>query len=81
MRKPGPMSEKTLEEKLADIGGCHDRFCLITGRRSGQVTNGGCNCVRVSDKAYRALHYHWDEREKNTARISELEAELAERMG
>ena len=26
------------------IGGCADRFCVITGRRTGMVTNGGCRC-------------------------------------
>lgn len=75
------MTDKTLHEKLADIGGCHDRFCLITGPRSGQVTNGGCNCVRASDKAFRALHYHWAEHKKDTARIAELEAQLAKARG
>jgi len=28
------------------IGGCGDRFCFITGKRTGMVTNAGCSCSR-----------------------------------
>jgi hypothetical protein len=34
----------TYDAQRHQIGGCHDRFCVITGRRTGVVTNGGCNC-------------------------------------
>lgn len=35
-----------LRGKPADgVTGCMDRFCYLTGPRTGQVTNGGCRCV------------------------------------
>jgi hypothetical protein len=35
---------REFDAKREAIGGCYDRFCYITGKRTGQVTNGGCRC-------------------------------------
>lgn len=39
-----------LDEKTATLTGCTDRFCYITGRRTGMVTNGGCRCLNHPSK-------------------------------
>jgi hypothetical protein len=39
---------------LRHIGGCSDGYCNITGKTSGQHTNGGCRCV-ADMNARRAL--------------------------
>lgn len=31
------------------VGGCSDRYCYVTGKRTGQVTNGGCRCLSRKD--------------------------------
>lgn len=51
--------------------GCQDRFCYLTGPRTGQVTNGGCRCVR-EQPARAALMRLWRENEKLRAALVKL---------
>lgn len=37
---------KAYDAVVERIGGCGDGYCIITGRRRGQHTNGGCHCFR-----------------------------------
>lgn len=51
-----------LDEKTEALTGCTDRFCYITGRRTGMVTNGGCRCLHnPSQQQLHALmkRAHW----------------------
>jgi histidinol phosphatase-like enzyme len=43
-----------LETRLKEIGGCMDRFCYLPG----QVTNGGCSCLKSTVKMQQALSAH-----------------------
>ena len=46
-------ADARLSETMSQLEGCTDRFCYITGPRTGQVTNGGCRCV--CDQPVRSL--------------------------
>ena len=46
-------ADARLTETMSQLEGCTDRFCYITGPRTGQVTNGGCRCV--CDQPVRSL--------------------------
>lgn len=51
-----------LDNKTSTLTGCADRFCYITGRRTGMVTNGGCRCLNhPSNETLRKLmkRAHW----------------------
>lgn len=51
-------ADRSLSETLASVGGCMDRFCYLTGPRSGQVTNGGCRCVTDQRARQVLLAFH-----------------------
>lgn len=39
------------DERMAEIGGCGDGYCLVTGHAKGIHTNGGCRCFMNQMKA------------------------------
>lgn len=43
------------DEELKQIGGCGDGYCLVTGKRRGQHTNGGCHCWNEKYRAQLAM--------------------------
>lgn len=51
-------ADSDLGKTLATVGGCMDRFCYLTGPRSGQVTNGGCRCVTDQRARQVLLAFH-----------------------
>lgn len=51
-------ADAQLSETISRLEGCADRFCYITGYRSGQVTNGGCQCVRDQNIRRLLMRFH-----------------------
>ena len=58
----------TYERVRQEIGGCHDRFCIITGKRTGMVTNGGCGCSKRA-AAIQKLAFYTENFRENMANI------------
>ena len=45
--------EKTVREFLfRNMNGCTDGNCVISGKRSGMHTNGGCHCIQNLGRAH-----------------------------
>jgi hypothetical protein len=40
---------------MRDIGACGDGYCLVTGKATGQHTNGGCRCWMNKMTAQRVM--------------------------
>lgn len=38
------------DKTMQSIGGCSDGYCVITGKATGQHTNGGCRCSNGLNK-------------------------------
>lgn len=56
------------------VTGCLDGYCHITGERTGQHTNGGCNCLRGLEPRIRRNVEKSFYRLRN--KIDELESKL-----
>ncbi len=46
---------REFDRAMADIGGCGDGYCSVTGKAKGQHTNGGCRCSGNKMTAQRAM--------------------------
>lgn len=65
---------KEFDRKRHEIGGCYDRFCYITGKRTGQVTNGGCRCATDRLRVQRVAFVVQEFRDKVAALLSPSDA-------
>lgn len=68
----------THKARLAEIGGCMDRFCFVTGPRTGQVTNGGCRCYQNQVKMQQVGHANAELFAVIDTTLARVEAALAE---
>lgn len=64
------VATKNHAERLREIGGCSDGFCMVTGTkaRGTMVTNGGCRCPNDNHKMRRvAMSMHELQKELKAA--------------
>ncbi len=48
--------EMTVREFLfRDMKGCMDGNCVVTGKRTGMHTNGGCHCIQNLGRAHMSI--------------------------